>query len=211
MPLLGGASDYAFLMHEYLDILFDQGDQIFNIQGGFQVFDKVSFNQPQHQITFGDTSFEVKKVVYNMLKRSNKVAIFVCTCGEEIHHLSRQYMAEGDLLKGYVYDLFGSLVVESGMDVVQAFIQADMNRQGYKITNRYSPGYCGWDVSQQKKLFSLFSPDFNFVELTDSCLMQPIKSVSGIIGIGSDVRYNDYTCNICDSKNCLYKNLKRSD
>ena len=61
-------------------------------------------------------------------------------------------MAEGDLLKGYVYDLFGSLVVESGMDVVQAFIQADMNRQGYKITNRYSPGYCGWDVSQQKKL-----------------------------------------------------------
>lgn len=42
-------------------------------------------------------------------------------------------------------------------------------------------------------------------------LMKPIKSVSGIIGIGHNIKYNAYTCQICDSNNCLYKNLKRHD
>lgn len=211
MPLLGGSSDYAFMMHEYLDSLFEQGDQIFHIQGGYLLFDEVSFHQATHEVYVEQVSFDVKKVVFNMLKRSSKVAIFVCTCGEAIHDLSRQYMQEGDLLKGYVYDMFGSLVVESGMDLIQVSLQAEMMNEGLKITNRYSPGYCGWDVSQQKKLFSLFPEQFNFVQLTESCLMQPIKSVSGIIGIGNDVKYNEYTCNICDSKNCLYKNLKRNN
>ncbi|MDP4209262.1 MAG: hypothetical protein Q8928_10665 [Bacteroidota bacterium] len=64
-------------------------------------------------------------------------------------------MNEGDLLKGYVYDLFGSVVVESAMDMIQESLKSEMERKGYKITNRYSPGYCGWTVDHQKKMFSL--------------------------------------------------------
>ena len=207
--LLGGESEYAFLMHEYLDTLFEQGKQIFQIIGGYQVFDKMAFNQEMLEIVIGDVKFEVKKVVFNMLKRSSKIAVFICTAGDKIHELSRQYMAEGDMLKGYVYDLFGSLVVESAMDLVQQSLRLEMEGESLKITNRYSPGYCGWTVDQQKKLFGLLDQNFSFVTLSDSCLMQPIKSVSGIIGIGHDVKYNDYTCHICDSKNCLYKNLKK--
>jgi len=209
IPLLGGDSDYAFLMYEYLDSLFENGKQIFQIKGGFQIFDPVSFHSAAHGISIGQIDFDVKKVVFNMLKRSAKIAVFVCTAGDKIHELSRQYMAEGDLLKGYVYDLFGSLVVESAMDIVQETLRLEMGNIGFKITNRYSPGYCGWTVDQQKKLFSLLSHDFNFIQLSESCLMQPIKSVSGIIGIGKDVRFNDHTCHICDSTNCLYKNLKK--
>jgi len=39
-------------------------------------------------------------------------------------------------------------------------------------------------------------------------LMNPIKSVSGLIGIGRDVKYSPYQCNLCDSKNCIYHNRK---
>lgn len=209
IPLLGGKSDYAFLMQEYLDTLFEQGKQIFQIMGGYQVFDKLTFNQEMREIYIVDVKFDVKKVVFNMLKRSSKIAVFVCTAGDKIHELSRQYMADGDMLKGYVYDLFGSFVVESAMDLVQQSLRLEMEAEGYKITNRYSPGYCGWTVDYQKKLFGLLNQNFNFVKLSNSCLMQPIKSVSGIIGIGYDVRHNDYTCKICDSTNCLYKNLKK--
>lgn len=208
ISLLGGESDYAFMMHEYLDDLFGCGSQIFDIRGGYQVFDTVSFYPETHEIAINHIPFDVKKVVFNMLKRSDRIAAFVCTAGDEIHNLSRQYMNEGDLLKGYVYDLFGSLVVESAMDMIQESLKTEMEREGCKITNRYSPGYCGWTVDHQKQLFSLFDNNFNFIELTDSCLMQPIKSVSGIIGIGDGVRFNDYTCHICDSHNCMYKNLE---
>jgi cobalamin-dependent methionine synthase I len=139
------------------------------------------------------------------------MAVFVCTAGEEIHDLSRHYINEGDMLKGYVYDLFGSLVVEKAMDVIQASLKNEMSLQGDYITNRYSPGYCGWNVAQQKELFSLLPKEFDFVQLTESCLMLPIKSVSGLIGIGPDVSYKDYTCSICDAHHCLYKGLKHTN
>ena len=83
-----------------------------------------------------------------------------------------------------------------------------MREAGLKITNRYSPGYCGWDVSEQKKLFKILPEKFCGIELTDSCLMHPIKSVSGIIGIGKSVKFNEYTCNLCDEADCLYRNLR---
>jgi hypothetical protein len=35
--------------------------------------------------------------------------------------------------------------------------------------------------------------------------MQPVKSVSGIIGIGADVKFNPYTCRICEATHCLYR------
>ncbi|MFN2335640.1 MAG: hypothetical protein ABR560_01615, partial [Bacteroidales bacterium] len=58
------------------------------------------------------------------------------------------------------------------------------------------------------KLFSFFKDNFCAITLTDSALMNPVKSVSGLIGIGRDVRYTSYQCHICDNKNCIYRNRK---
>jgi hypothetical protein len=35
--------------------------------------------------------------------------------------------------------------------------------------------------------------------------MEPVKSISGIIGIGENVRRRPYTCNLCDLKDCIYR------
>jgi hypothetical protein len=45
----------------------------------------------------------------------------------------------------------------------------------------YSPGYCGWHVSGQLALFDCLGPDEVGVELSESCLMRPLKSVSGVL------------------------------
>jgi len=50
IPLLGGESDYAFLMHEYLDTLFEQGKHIFQIIGGHPLFKTLTFNQELSEI-----------------------------------------------------------------------------------------------------------------------------------------------------------------
>jgi hypothetical protein len=41
------------------------------------------------------------------------------------------------------------------------------------------------------------------VTLTDSSLMLPIKSVSGVIGVGPDVKKMDYTCGLCSFADCF--------
>ena len=48
----------------------------------------------------------------------------------------------------------------------------------------YSPGYCGWHVTGQRRLFARLQPEEIGVTLNASCLMQPLKSVSGVLVAG---------------------------
>jgi len=91
---------------------------------------------------------------------------------------------------------------------MQEELRKEVAVRGMKITNRFSPGYCGWDVAEQHKLFTFFKDNFCGITLTDSALMNPVKSVSGVIGIGSNVRFSEYKCKLCGDKNCIYRNKK---
>ena len=64
-------------------------------------------------------------------------------------------------------------------------------------TNRYSPGYCGWHVSEQHKFFAFLPQNYCGIELSDSALMKPVKSVSAIIGIGKDCSKRKTTIVLC--------------
>jgi cobalamin-dependent methionine synthase I len=115
------------------------------------------------------------------------------------------------MLKGYIYDVIGSEIVENAADLMQSDLEQDMLVTGKKITNRYSPGYCGWDVAEQHNLFELLPLNFCEIKLTPSYLMDPVKSISGIIGIGENVKNNSYSCKICDMKDCLYRSVREKN
>lgn len=206
---MGYEQDPPYPVAEAVDEALKNGGGLCNIRGGYRIINAIQFNKDDFSILADNVPFTVHKIVFQRIKRANSMAVFVCTAGWEIVDRSKQLMKSGDLLQGYVYDVFGSIVVEGAMDVIQGRLQKEMDQSGLKITNRYSPGYCGWNVAEQRNLFKLLPEHFCGVELTDSCLMVPSKSVSGIIGIGNSVKYNQYTCNFCDAKNCLYKNLNQ--
>ncbi len=193
---------------ESVDEVLENGGSLCEIEGGYELVSPVNFDRESCSLIVDSQSFNLKKIVFQQLNKSDSVALFACTAGNDVIKKSRELMKEGELLTGYVYDVFGSLVVEEAMDRIHDSLRNKMQEEGLKITNRYSPGYCGWDVSEQKKLFSLLPNNFCGIELTDSCLMRPIKSVSGIIGIGKSVKFNEYTCNLCDEEDCLYRNLR---
>lgn len=178
------------------------------IKGEYQIFPDVIFNEKERSVKIINLDFNINKIVYSQLKRCETIAIFLCTAGEEIGNRSRSAMKEGDLLTGYIYDIIGSEVVEAATDLMQNSLRELLVSEGKKITNRYSPGYCGWNVSEQHKLFELMPDNFCGIRLTSSALMDPIKSVSGFIGIGEHVKYNPYTCRLCEIKDCIYRRLR---
>ena len=47
------------------------------------------------------------------------MAVFLCTAGEEIGIMSRRAMQLNDYLKGYIYDIIGSEIVEVAADLMQ--------------------------------------------------------------------------------------------
>lgn len=160
------------------------------------------------QILMGDTSFLVGKTIQKMLHGSELYALFLATTGPGPESVAREYMAAGDYLEGYISNIAGSALVEEVAEKTHQKIAEEANRLGMKITNRYSPGYCGWDVSEQQKLFSLFPNQCCGITLTESSLMTPIKSVSGLVGAGKEVKFRDYTCEICSMKDCTFRRTR---
>ena len=151
----------------------------------------------------GPVTFDSGKIICRQLRGAQKYVVFVATVGTGYFQWTDAVKRRDDMFQTYVMDCVGSQIVESVADYMETVLQKEIDPSGFKRTNRFSPGYCGWHVSEQPKLFSLFSePKPCGIELTDSCLMLPVKSVSGIIGIGPDVRYLPYTCGICDKKDC---------
>ncbi len=193
---------------QIIDNIFSRVADYCNIQGGFIIKDELSFNQNTYSLSVDKIDFNLHEIVYKQVESSEKIAVFVCTAGHEISDWSKKLMAEGDLTTGYVVDVVGSEVVETAMDKIQFMLSEQITATGLKISNRFSPGYCSWNVSEQHKLFSLLPDNFCGIRLSNTALMYPLKSVSGIIGIGNNISFNSYACKTCDMQNCLYRNRR---
>lgn len=153
--------------------------------------------------------FDMGKIILRQLRGSEAYALFVCTSGVEYEAYQQRLKDEGDMVRVFIADALGSVIAEHCADRMEETLQESIDKLGWHHTNRFSPGYCGWHVSQQQRLFPLFGGHTCGITLTDSSLMVPIKSVSGIIGIGEKVRKLDYTCGLCDFKQCYKRKLKK--
>jgi hypothetical protein len=71
---------------------------------------------------------------------------------------------------------------------------------------RYSPGYCGWHISGQKKLFEYLKPQQIGLMLRPSYLMEPLKSVSGVVLAGPREMHefdpSFPSCSTCKTYSC---------
>ena len=195
-------------VRETVSALLACDDGLWSIEGGGAFYPAAAVDLAERRLVVDGVTLDIGRTVAGQLARSEGVFVFLCTAGPGIEERSRRLMAEGDPFTGFIADAIGSLVVERAMDRVQGCLEELVGGRGLRITNRYSPGYCGWQVQEQQKLFRLLPAGFCGVSLTDSSLMRPMKSVSGVIGLGAAVRHSPYTCRLCDLEDCLYRRLQ---
>jgi len=145
------------------------------------------------------------KVISQLLKRCEKVAIFVLTIGNHLEDMVAYLAENGLVLQATVLDAIGSGTAEQLAVFVEDRIRESVASKGFVISRRFSPGYCDWDVNQQKMIFKAMQGDTAGVRLTGGYLMLPRKSISGIIGIGS--KHNNVDnynpCKSCLAVDCL--------
>lgn len=158
-------------------------------------------------LTVEGTTFEVGAQVCGYLKEATEAALFLCTAGALFSDEAHALNAQGEFLEAYIIDAIGSLTVERAMDKIHKALEEEQAARGMKITNRYSPGYCNWPLKDQRPLFAFVGENPTGIALSESCLMHPIKSVSGVIGIGTTARRRAYGCVICQNKTCIYRRL----
>jgi hypothetical protein len=196
------------IVNSLIEEILNEPELFSNIRAEYKIYENIEFVNTDKSLNINNINLQTNKLIFGQLKKADSLAVFLSTAGAEIGIRTRKAMAGGDPLTGYIYDIIGSIVVDAAADRMQSELEKSVLSAGKKITNRYNPGYCGWDVSEQHKIFRLIHDNFCGIRLTESALMDPVKSLSGIIGIGTSVRYNHYTCSLCDMKDCAYREIK---
>ncbi len=192
-----------------IDAVLSRAADKCGIRAGYRIIDIQKKEDANHGLLLDGVFFSPDKIIYPQIKKAERAAMFAVTIGREMELWSGELFRRGEILMGYMADAAASSIVENITDLLHDHIRSRMLESEMKITNRYSPGYCNWNVSEQHLLFSLLPKNFCGISLTESSLMLPVKSVSGIIGIGKNVRYSKYNCNRCAVKDCTYRTRRR--
>lgn len=168
------------------------------------------FSDVSKEVLVEGKTFELNKMIFPALSKSTSLAFFAGTCGEKAGRYSAQLIKDGHALEGLIVDIIGSQIAEGVAEWIHRKVESEMASQGLRITNRYSPGYCGWPVSDQQKLFGVLGENNCGIQLNESSLMLPEKSVSGVIGIGKNVVNKGYACSYCDTEQCIYRDKRQN-
>jgi hypothetical protein len=136
------------------------------------------------------------------LKNAEKIVCFVGTIGAGVENEINSLLGKQKLADAYILDAMASVAVENMIDRFQDLMENRYSAEDRTVTLRFSPGYCDWPVTQQKKLFNIFESRQLKVELLDSCLMKPRKSISGVFGITPQKCTSYNPCRDCPIRNC---------
>ncbi len=158
----------------------------------------------------GEGRNELSSPVAEILGRAEHLALFAVTLGEGISQALQRCFAAEDFALAYTLDAMASVAADGAADLAERRFDGVLRGRGWTTPDgavlRYSPGYCGWDVTGQRKLFAFLRPERIGLSLTESCLMQPLKSVSGVMIAGPRTIHRftpayDF-CDRCEARTC---------
>ncbi len=144
------------------------------------------------------------KIAYAM-HHCTKAAVYAVSLGRKLDIVLRESQ-DADPAYGVILDQTASLAVERAARIIQETAAGNLP-SGEGATERYSPGYCDWPLREQRPLFSLLGEETAGIELTESCMMIPGKSTSGIFGTGPAalVAKHGNACVFCAERGCPYR------
>jgi hypothetical protein len=153
---------------------------------------------------------EPSSPVAEIVGRAEHLALFAVTLGEGISEALRRCFAADDFALAYALDAMASVAADGAADLAERRFDGVLRGRGWTTPDgavlRYSPGYCGWDVTGQRKLFASLRPERIGLSLTESSLMQPLKSVSGVLIAGPRTihRFSPAydCCDRCKARTC---------
>jgi len=150
----------------------------------------------------GEDTVEVDGVTFTSrvlrvnLDKVERIFPFIITIGSALEDNASSC---NDLLKQFYLETMGDMALGSSRQYLEEHLKRHF---GLGQLSRMSPGSLkDWPVTEQKPLFSIFSnvEDLIGVTLTESMLMIPRKSVSGIL-FPTEVMF--LSCQLCPRGNC---------
>jgi len=158
----------------------------------------------------GNSKNELDTPLEHIFPKAHHLALFAFTLGKEINReIDEQFKGKNSAL-GYMLDSVASYSADKAAEAAEKIFFDRLSANGQTDPHTrvllYSPGYCGWHVSGQGKLFDYLKPQEIGITLNESFLMVPLKSISGVLVAGNaDIHrfINNYSfCKHCQTFSC---------
>jgi hypothetical protein len=141
----------------------------------------------------------------------DNLALFAVTMGQEVSSSIEKLFEEKEFTAGSMLDATASIAADTASEIMERLFMEDLSERGLITGDHfvlgYSPGYCGWHITAQRKLFDYLDPGQIGITLNESCLMIPLKSITGLLvsGRGSiHIFEQDFEyCRSCMNRSCL--------
>lgn len=116
-----------------------------------------------------------------MLESCDRAALLACTLGTRFDQLLTAAQARS-MARAVILDACGSALVEQGCDEAEEALSAYF--PGRYLTDRFSPGYGDLSLELQRGLCAALDSQRRLgLHVTESLLLNPVKSVTAVIGI----------------------------
>ena len=154
-------------------------------------------DRTDNSVNVGGVVF-TSKVLRTNLDKAERAFAYIATCGRE---LEKTDIEPDDYLRRFWLDTIKEMALRGCIEYLKGYIK---KRYALKKISTMQPGSGHqdlWPIEQQKPLFSLFgnTEELIGVALTDSCLMIPNKSLSGIY-FPTEVDFT--SCQMCRRERC---------
>jgi hypothetical protein len=147
--------------------------------------------------------------------RAHTAVLVAVSAGKECEEKARQLWQEGKPDEYFFVEMYGSAVVEHLVTIASGRICGWADQNDMAVLPHYSPGYSGWDISDQIKLGQLIRQksgrDFpGNIHVLDTGMLRPKKSLLAVFGV---TRHLDRVrnlatlipCENCSLPGCQYR------
>ena len=169
------------------------------------VFLPLPIQVEEDRVFLGEKAFASRSLASH-LRGCREGYLFAFTLGREIDMRLKRY-AVTDLPYVPVLQACAASYTELCADLAQEELRESARRRGLYLRPRYSPGYGDFPLSCQRFLFEVLQVSKKIgITLTESCLMLPMKSITGVVGLSPDPSLCHVgRCMACASENCPFR------
>lgn len=144
--------------------------------------------------------------VAEICPKAEYLALFALTVGAQVSKQIEWFFSQNDFALGSMLDSVASASADRVADLVERHYLQKVTDNNGMASLRFSPGYCGWHVSGQRALFDYLQPEQIGITLRPSSLMEPLKSISGVVIVGKPEIFafdDSYDfCTVCRDHSC---------
>ena len=167
-----------------------------------------------NNIYLGGTEFFSERLVAQLrAAKAHDAMLVAVSAGAECETYARECWEQGRPDEYFFLEMFGSAVVEYLVTHAAGRVCAWAEQNNMAVLPHYSPGYTGWPVSDQPKLWSVMRNGASLpaeLEVMESGMLRPKKSLLTVFGLtrhpekvlpGSKL----IPCENCSLPNCQYR------